>query len=147
MTHSLGCASCQRNRSCEARLEAALGSCPVNGGVRIGVQRIWVIIKRRKPDMRGARAKIVTASALFLCFFAVPTYAQDTNAYAPLPSTRLESFATNTGTVIIRGSADVGVVLADTGSITLKCREVSDASSGRKEVGISVDLIHNPSKE
>jgi len=97
--------------------------------------------------MRGARAKIVTASALFLCFFAVPTYAQDTNAYAPLPSTRLESFATNTGTVIIRGSADVGVVLADTGSITLKCREVYDASSGRKEVGISVDLIHNPSKE
>jgi hypothetical protein len=97
--------------------------------------------------MRRARAKIVAASALLSSVFVISATAQDTNAYAPPPSTRLESFATNTGTVIIRGSADIGVVLTDTGSIALKCREISDASSGRKEVGISVDLIHNPSKE
>jgi len=97
--------------------------------------------------MRRARAKIVAASALLSSVFVISVTAQDTNAYAPQPSTRLESFATNTGAVIIRGSADIGVVLTDTGSIALKCREVSDASSGRKEVGISVDLIHNPSKE
>jgi hypothetical protein len=70
---------------------------------------------------------------------------QDTNAYAP--ATRLESFATNTGTVVIRGSADIGVVLADSGTIALKCREASEAGTGRKEVGISVDLVHNSSKE
>jgi hypothetical protein len=68
-------------------------------------------------------------------------FAQDTNVYAP--ATRLESFATNTGTVVIRGSADVGVVLADTGTIALKCREASEAGTGRKEVGISVDLNHS----
>jgi len=97
--------------------------------------------------MRGARAKLILTAALFLSVLVISAVAQDTNAYAIAPSTRLESFATNTGTVIIRGSADVGVVLTDTGSIALKCREVSDANSGRKEVGISVDMIHNPSKE
>lgn len=97
--------------------------------------------------MRSAWTKLIRASPLFWSVFVISAGAQDTNAYANLPATRLESFATNTGTVVIRGSADIGVVLADTGSITLKCREVSDASSGRKEVGISVDLIHNPSKE
>jgi hypothetical protein len=38
--------------------------------------------------------------------------------------------------------------LADTGTISLKCREAAEAGTGRKEVGISVDLNHSqPSKE
>lgn len=56
----------------------------------------------------------------------------------------MESFATNIGTLVIKGSAEIGVVSANTGTVALKCREVTDASSGRKEVGISVDLNHEP---
>jgi len=69
--------------------------------------------------------------------------AQDTNAYAYAPATRLESFATNTDTVVIRGSADIGIVTANTGTIALKCREASDTTTSRKEIGISIDLNHN----
>ena len=93
--------------------------------------------------MCNVLAKLIGASALFSSIFLNPAIAQDTNAFPFVPATRLESFATNTGTVVIRGSADIGVVSANTGAIALKCREVADASSGRKELGISVDLNHN----
>ncbi len=90
--------------------------------------------------------KLIQGLAFSLPLLISPANAQDTNAnvYAFAPATRLESFSTNTGIVVIRGSADVGVVLANAGTIALKCREVTDASSGRKELGISVDLNHDP---
>jgi len=93
--------------------------------------------------MRKTYTNLILASVLCLSAFVSPAIAQDTNAYALAPATRLESFATNTDTVVIRGSADVGVVLANTGTISLKCREASEAGTGRKEVGISVDLNHS----
>jgi hypothetical protein len=93
--------------------------------------------------MRKTCTNLILASVLCLSALVNRAIAQDTNAYAFVPATRLESFATNTGTVVIRGSAEVGVVLANTGSIVLKCREASEAGTGRKEVGISVDLNHN----
>jgi len=92
--------------------------------------------------MGNTWAKLIWAPALLSSTFVNPVFAQDTNAYSFAPATRLESFATNVGTVIIRGSTDIGVVSADAGSIVLKCREASDAGSGRKELGISVDLNH-----
>jgi hypothetical protein len=93
--------------------------------------------------MGNTSPKLICILALCSSAFVSTTVAQDTNAYAYTPATRLESFVTNTGTVVIRGSADIGVVQANTGAITLKCREAFDASSGRKEVGISIDLNHN----
>lgn len=93
--------------------------------------------------MGNTSSKVCCILALCLSAFIRAALAQDTNAYAYTPATRLESFVTNTGTVVIRGSADIGVVQANTGTITLKCREASDANSGRKEVGISIDLNHN----
>lgn len=93
--------------------------------------------------MRNPWSKLIWPSLLYFSAVVKPAIAQDTNAYAFAPATRLESFATNTGTVVIRGSADVGVVLANTGTIALKCREASEAGTGRKEVGISVDLNHS----
>jgi hypothetical protein len=92
--------------------------------------------------MGNTSSKLVCILVLCLSAFSA-ALAQDTNAYAYAPATRLESFVTNTGTVVIRGSADIGVVQANTGTITLKCREAFDASSGRKETGISIDLNHN----
>jgi len=93
--------------------------------------------------MGNTSPKLICIFVLCTSAFIRPASAQDTNAYAYTPATRLESFATNTGTVVIRGSADIGVVQGSTGTIGLKCREASDASSGRKEVGISIDLNHN----
>src|SRR5690242_18702898 len=98
-------------------------------------------INWRKRDMRSPCKNLMWTSVFWLAASVSSVFAQDTNAYTP--TTRLESFATNTGTVVIRGSADVGVVLADTGTISLKCREASEAGTGRKEVGISVDLNHS----
>ena len=94
--------------------------------------------------MHNLWAKLIWLSVISLWIFVNRAAAQETNAYAFAPATRLESFTTNTGTVVIKGSADIGVVSANAGTITLKCREVTDASSGRKEVGISVDLNHEP---
>ena len=93
--------------------------------------------------MGNTPQKLFCILVLWLCVFIGAAIAQDTNTYAYTPATRLESFVTNTGTVVIRGSADIGVVQANTGTIALKCREASDASSGRKETGISIDLNHN----
>jgi hypothetical protein len=91
--------------------------------------------------MRNMRAKLIWVAVLSSAIFNA-AIAQDTNAYSFAPATRLESFATNTDTVVIRGSADIGVVSANTGTIALKCREAAEAGSGRKEIGISVDLNH-----
>jgi hypothetical protein len=93
--------------------------------------------------MRNTSPKLICVTLLSLSVFANPVIAQDTNAYTYSPATRLEAFVTNTDTVVIRGSAEIGVVSADTGAITVKCREISETSTGHKEVGISVDLGHN----
>jgi len=93
--------------------------------------------------MGNISPKLISVTLLSFSVFVCPVNAQDTNAYAYSPATRLESFATNTDTVVVRGSADIGVVLADAGAITIKCREISEIATGRKEVGISVDLGHN----
>src|SRR5262245_23412948 len=98
-------------------------------------------IKPEETYMGNNLVKLL--SVLSFSVFVYPVIAQDTNAYAYPPATRLESFVTNTDTVVVRGSAEIGVVSADTGVITIKCREISETSTGRKEVGISVDLSHS----
>ena len=97
--------------------------------------------------MGNAWANLPWSSLLFSLTLLTRAIAQDTNVYPVEPATRLESFATNTDTIVIRGSADIGVVNANAGTIVLKCREVSEAGNGRKEVGISVDLNHNELRE
>jgi len=71
---------------------------------------------------------------------AAPAGAQETNAYLPFPATKLEAFETNVDTVIIRGSAPIGTVSAHGGSVAVRCREITDAGTGRRETGIVIDL-------
>src|ERR1043165_8333779 len=94
-------------------------------------------------NMHKTQTKVSWAFVVCLIGFLKAAIAQDTNVYTYAPATRLESFVTNVGTVGVRGSADIGTVLANTGTIVLKCREVSETGSGRKEVGISIDLQHS----
>jgi len=67
-------------------------------------------------------------------------WAQVTNFCPPFPANKLEAFETNTGTVIIKATAPIGTVPAHGGEVTVRCREVTDAGTGRRETGIIVDL-------
>ena len=67
--------------------------------------------------------------------------AQDATAPLLLPATKLESFETNVGILIIKGTTEVGSVSGTGGDVTVKCREVSDAATGRKERGVALEII------
>src|SRR5437879_262429 len=60
--------------------------------------------------------------------------AQETNA----PLTILEAFEGQTGTVIIKGSAQIGSVSGQSGMVSVNCKESKDAGTGRKEWGIAI---------
>src|SRR5579872_1187572 len=62
--------------------------------------------------------------------------AQDTNA----PRTELDAFEARPGVVIVRGSADVGVVTTATGTVLVRCKESVEASSGRKQHGLAITI-------
>ncbi len=62
--------------------------------------------------------------------------AQTTNA----PRTELDLFEAGTGTVIVRGSADLGAVTTAAGTVSVRCRESVEAGSGRKLQGLAVTL-------
>jgi hypothetical protein len=57
-----------------------------------------------------------------------------------VPTTKLESFDTNIATVVIKASTEVGSLSVNTGVVSVRCREITDANSGRKEQGISMEI-------
>jgi hypothetical protein len=66
--------------------------------------------------------------------------AQETNGCLLLPATKLEAFETNTDTVIIKATAPIGTVQGHGGEVSVRCREITDAGTGRRESGIVVDI-------
>ena len=66
--------------------------------------------------------------------------AQETNACLPVPATKLEAFETNTDTVIIKATAPIGTVQAHGGTVAVRCREIADAGTGRRESGVLIDV-------
>src|SRR5882762_1878968 len=58
--------------------------------------------------------------------------AHDTNP----PLTRLEAFEAQTGTVIIKGTGQIGVLSANTATVSVRCRESIDFRTGRREYGV-----------
>jgi hypothetical protein len=68
--------------------------------------------------------------------------AQETNGCLPFPATRLEAFETNADTVIIKATAPIGTVPARGGEVGVRCREITDAGTGRRESGIIIDLTY-----
>jgi hypothetical protein len=69
-----------------------------------------------------------------------PADAQETNPCPLLPATKLEAFDTNTDTVIIKATAPIGTVPAHGGEVSVRCREITDAGTGRRECGIVVNI-------
>src|SRR5512135_2118694 len=62
------------------------------------------------------------------------------NIWPPFPATKLEAFETNTDTVIIKATSPIGSVPARGGEVGVRCREITDMGSGRRQTGIIVDL-------
>lgn len=69
-----------------------------------------------------------------------PVRAQETNTCLPFPATKLEAFETNTDTVIIKATAPIGTVQASGGAVLVRCREITDVGTGRRESGVIIDL-------
>lgn len=62
---------------------------------------------------------------------------QETNLY---PKSHLELFEERTGIVLIRGTADIGVVPGQNGSVTVKLRETKDISLNQREYGVIISV-------
>jgi hypothetical protein len=69
--------------------------------------------------------------------------AQDTNPCPQLPQTKLEGFETNTGSVILRATAPIGNVVATAGTLSVRCREIADLGTGRREFGLVIAFSEN----
>ena len=63
-------------------------------------------------------------------------FAQETNA----PKTILETFDSQTGVIVIKGSMVSGSVVAESGVVSVKCKESRDASTGRGESGLAIEV-------
>jgi hypothetical protein len=88
---------------------------------------------------KSVRTAVVVISAVW---WVNSTQAQLTNA---LPLTKLEAFDTNVEVVILKASSDAGSITADAGIVGVRCREITDTSTGRKEQGLSIDITSRAS--
>ena len=69
------------------------------------------------------------------------TFAQE--AKQP-PKTKVESFDAKTGVVVIRGFSIIDKIKGNYGtSITIEAKEWTDASNGKKEYGISIQVFED----
>src|SRR5258707_14502985 len=82
-----------------------------------------------------------------LIFFAIlgcsslTSLSQQVSNPCPIaPATKLESFDTNTATVVIKATTEIGSLSVSSGAISVRCREITDAGSGRKEQGIAIEI-------
>jgi hypothetical protein len=85
-------------------------------------------------------AVLVNKLSALLVLVACPVTGQDaqTNSAAKPTAapTKLESFEAQTGSVFIKCWTDVGAV----GAVVVDCRELIDASTGKKEYGLLVEV-------
>ena len=70
------------------------------------------------------------------CSFAGVAAAQDTNSLR----TNLGLFEARTGSVIVRGFAEVGSIPAGAAEITVRCKETTDIASGQKLYGLAFEI-------
>ena len=80
---------------------------------------------------------------MLICAIASQALAQNqkTDSASKEPKTKLEAFEARTGAVIIRGFATIGSVAGRfSTSATVECKEFTDASSGKKEYGITITV-------
>ena len=74
------------------------------------------------------------------CSLALASPAQDTNTL----KTDLGVFEARTGAVIIKGFGQIGSVSVGTDVISVRCKESTDVSTGRKAYGLAIEIAGNP---
>lgn len=81
---------------------------------------------------------LIPMAILGCSLWANRTCAQVTNPPPLAPLTKLESFNTNIGGVVLKASTDVGTASGNAGIVTVRCKETTDAKTGHIEQGIAV---------
>jgi len=76
---------------------------------------------------------------VLLILWVTNVEAQQSSSLKKEPKTKLESFQVQTGTVIIKGYSDIGRISA-LGSIQVTAMEFTDASTGKKQKGIVIEI-------
>jgi hypothetical protein len=89
--------------------------------------------------------KLLAIATLLLAalLLADAVRAQTTNCCPLLPQTKLEGFETNTGSVILKATAPIGTVAASAGELSVRCREITDLGTGRREFGVVIAFAEN----
>jgi hypothetical protein len=74
------------------------------------------------------------------CAFAFAAHAQvSTN----VPPTEIENFELQTDAIIVKGFSEVGTINTSAGVVFVRCKQSSNAVTGRAEYGIEVGLTSN----
>jgi hypothetical protein len=55
------------------------------------------------------------------------------------PRTQLETFATQTGTAVVKGYSEIGSVRG-MGTVSVDCMELTNVSTGTRQMGITIDV-------
>ncbi len=85
--------------------------------------------------------KVITLTALFIFIAVCPLQAKDYKDQIPKPKTKLEEFTARTGVVIVKGFETVGSIHGKyNSSIEIDAKEFFNASTGKKEYGITIQV-------
>src|SRR5690349_23959906 len=83
---------------------------------------------------------IIPIATLGLLSFTSPANAQLPCPCPVPPATKLESFETNVAAVILKGTTEIGSISGNTGLVAVKCKEITDTSTGHKEQGLGLEI-------
>jgi hypothetical protein len=92
-----------------------------------------------KPQVRNMR-QLIPLIVLFWPFLVCRGQVQITETYPAGPSTKLEMLETNLSTIILKATSEIGSLSVGSALVSVRCREIRDIGSGRKEQGIVVAL-------
>jgi hypothetical protein len=104
---------------------------------------VWPILW----TLLGARSPTILSLAL-LVFPATACAQAGAEPKEEAPKTKLEAFQARTGLVIIRGFEQVGTLSGQYGSsVEVEAKEFADATTGKKEYGITVEVKGSKDRE
>ena len=86
------------------------------------------------------RLALVLSALLGVCF-GPQSPAQVVNSYPMPPATKMESLDTNVDCIILKATSEVGSLSLNAGVVSVRFRESTDLSSGRREQGIVIEIV------
>ena len=89
------------------------------------------------------RSSLILLAVLGCSFLRNVSPAQVAIAYPVPPATKLASFDTNNSSIIIKATTEIGSLTVNAGVVSVRCREITDAGSGRKEQGIAMEITQS----